>query len=158
MGYVFSRLGLLVPKTGGPVVYAASLSPILGFQTGILYWLANWVGNLAVAITGIEYLSFFYPALSTPVIGGIATNFIFDKEKPLLSIVKKDDEIHVSCRGNQYLVSKGLDLGLAMNETAKKLDGQGGGHKIAAGATIISEKEEEFLDMVDTIITKQLKG
>lgn len=92
------------------------------------------------------------------VIGGIASNFILGKEKPLLSLVKKDDELHVSCRGNQYLVSKGLDLGLAMNETAKKLGGHGGGHSIAAGATISSEKEEEFLDMVDTIITKQLKG
>jgi len=92
------------------------------------------------------------------VIGGIASNFILDKEKPLLSLVKKDDELHVSCRGNQYLVSKGLDLGLAMNETAKKLGGHGGGHSIAAGATINSEKEEEFLDMVDAIIVNQLKG
>lgn len=92
------------------------------------------------------------------VIGGIATNFILDKEKPLLSIVKKDGEIHVSCRGNQYLVEKGLDLGFAMNESAKELGGHGGGHKIASGATIDSSKEEEFLDMVDEVITKQLKG
>ena len=92
------------------------------------------------------------------VIGGIATNFIFDKEKPLLSIVKKDDEIHISCRGNQYLVEKGLDLGFAMSEAAKKLGGHGGGHKIASGATISSIKEAEFLDIVDEIIVKQLKG
>jgi len=91
------------------------------------------------------------------VIGGIATNFILDKEKPLISFVKNKDEIHVSCRGNQYLVEKGLDLGLAMNEAAKKLDGHGGGHKIASGATISLEKEEEFLELVDQIISKQLK-
>ena len=90
------------------------------------------------------------------VIGGIATNFILDREKPLISLVKKDNELHVSCRGNQYLVSRGLDLGLAMNETAKKLSGHGGGHKIAAGATINSDKEKEFLDIVDKIITKQM--
>ena len=92
------------------------------------------------------------------VIGGIATNFILDKQKPLLSIVKKDNEIHVSCRGNQHLVDKGLDLGFAMNETAKKLSGHGGGHKIAAGATISSDKEKDFLEIVDEIIVKQLKG
>ena len=91
------------------------------------------------------------------VIGGIASNFILNKEKPLISIVKKDDEIHVSCRGNQHLVSKGLDLGFAMNESAKKLGGHGGGHKIASGATIGSDKEEMFLDMVDEIISKQLE-
>jgi len=91
------------------------------------------------------------------VIGGIATNFILDREKPLLSLVKKDNELHVSCRGNQYLVSKGLNLGLAMNQAAKKLNGHGGGHKIAAGATISSENEEEFLEIVDSIITDQYK-
>ena len=91
------------------------------------------------------------------VIGGIATNFVLDKVKPLFSLVKKDDEIHISCRGNQYLVSKGLDLGSAMNEAGKKLNGHGGGHKIAAGATIGSEKEEEFLEIVDDIINNQIK-
>jgi RecJ-like exonuclease len=91
------------------------------------------------------------------VIGGIATNFILDKEKPLISIVKKDNEIHVSCRGNQYLVGKGLDLGLAVKEASKKLGGNGGGHSIASGATLSSYKEKEFLVMVDDIINKQLK-
>ena len=107
-----------------------------------------------------ESFRYFYSKDSSlgGVIGGIATNFIFDKDKPLLSVVKKDDEIHISCRGNQYLVEKGLDLGFAMNEVAKKLGGHGGGHKIASGATINSKKEEEFLDIVDEIIVKQLKG
>ncbi len=91
------------------------------------------------------------------VIGGIATNFIFDRDKPLISLVLKDDEIHVSCRGNQYLVENGLDLGLAMKEAADKLNGHGGGHKIAAGATINSDKKEEFLDIVDKSISKQMK-
>ena len=104
-------------------------------------------------------LRFFYSKDSSlgGVIGGIATNYILDKEKPLISIVRKNDELHISGRGNQYLVSQGLDLGLAMNEAAKKLNGHGGGHSIAAGATINSEKEEEFLDIVDGIILNQLK-
>jgi len=92
------------------------------------------------------------------VVGGIAMNFIFDKEKPMISLARKDNELHVSCRGNQYLVNKGLDLGLAMKEAAVPLNGHGGGHKIAAGATIALEKEEEFLSAVDKIITQQLKG
>jgi RecJ-like exonuclease len=105
-----------------------------------------------------EGFRYFYSKDSSlgGVIGGIATNFILDKEKPLVSLVKKDDEIHISCRGNQYLVSKGLDLGLAMNKAAKKLSGHGGGHKIAAGATIDSDKEELFLETVNEIISSQL--
>ncbi len=91
------------------------------------------------------------------VICGIATNFMLDNTKPLISIVKKDSEIHVSCRGTQSLVSKGLDLGAAMKQAAKKLDGHGGGHAIASGATIDIKKEKDFLKIVDNIITKQIK-
>ena len=105
---------------------------------------------------GIRY---FYSKDSSigGVVGGIATNYIFDREKPLLSLVSKNDELHVSCRGNQYLVNKGLDLGLAMKDVSSQLHGHGGGHKIAAGATVSSEKEKEFLDIVDKIITHQMK-
>lgn len=91
------------------------------------------------------------------VIAGIAVNFILDREKPLISIVREKDELHVSSRGNQYLVERGLDLGFAMKEAAKKLGGHGGGHKIAAGATISSDKEDEFLEIVDDIIYGQIK-
>jgi len=102
---------------------------------------------------------FFYSSNSSlgGVIGGIATNFIFDRNKPLLSIVRKNNEIHISCRGNQHLVSEGLDLGFAMKKAAAKLGGNGGGHKIAAGATVSSGKEKEFLDIVDIILSKQMK-
>jgi len=105
---------------------------------------------------GIRY---FYSKDSSigGVVGGIAANYIFDREKPLLSLVSKNDELHVSCRGNQYLVNKGLDLGLAMKDVSSQLHGHGGGHKIAAGATVSSEKEKEFLDIVDKIITHQMK-
>jgi len=91
------------------------------------------------------------------VIGGIATNYILDSKKPLLSLVRNDDELHVSCRGNQELVRIGLDLGGAMKEVATKLQGHGGGHQIAAGATIDVDKEEQFLDMVDSIISNQME-
>jgi len=90
------------------------------------------------------------------VIGGIANNYLIDKEKPLISIVRKNDEIHVSCRGNQYLVKKGLDLGDAMKKASIKLNGHGGGHAIAAGATIDSKNEDEFLKIIDDILSKQM--
>ena len=110
-------------------------------------------------VKGKKSFRYFYSKDSSlgGVIGGIATNFIFDKKMPLISIVRKNDELHVSCRGNQYLVKKGLDLGFAMKEAAEKLGGHGGGHKIASGATVDSDKEEKFLDIVDGIISEQLK-
>ena len=65
--------------------------------------------------------------------------------------------MHISGRGNQYLVSNGLDLGSALKEVATSLNGNGGGHKIAAGATIDSKKEKEFLDAANMILSKQMK-
>lgn len=105
-----------------------------------------------------DFIRYFYTAQSSlgGVIGGIAVNYLFDREKPLFSIVKKPDELHVSCRGNKYLVRNGLDLGSAMETIAKKLKGHGGGHQVAAGATLPQDKEEEFINLLDSIIEKQL--
>ena len=91
------------------------------------------------------------------VIGGIAINYMLDNKKPLFSIVKKDDELHISSRGTQYLVNNGLDLGFAMRKVSKDLDGNGGGHKIAAGATIQIDRENDFLEKTDLIISKQMR-
>ena len=44
------------------------------------------------------------------------------------------------------LVENGLDLGGAMKTVSSEIGGFGGGHKIAAGATIQLDKEKEFLE------------
>jgi single-stranded-DNA-specific exonuclease len=94
------------------------------------------------------------------VIAGIAMNYVLDEKKPLFSLTRKetDDELHVSCRGNQKLVAQGLDLGSAMKTVATDLGGFGGGHKIAAGATVTFDNEKDFLEKVDTILVQQMKG
>lgn len=73
LAYVYARLGSENPQEGGPVAYAGEVAPILGFQTGVLYFNANWIGNLAIAITGIAYLSTFFPILNNPIVSGFAT-------------------------------------------------------------------------------------
>ena len=73
LAFVYARLGTENPQPGGPVAYAGEVAPILGFQTGVLYFNANWIGNLAIAITGVAYLSVFFPALTQPVTAGIVT-------------------------------------------------------------------------------------
>lgn len=73
LAFVYARLGTENPQEGGPVAYAGEVSPILGFQTGVLYFHANWIGNLAIAITGVDYLSVFFPSLTHPVAAGIAS-------------------------------------------------------------------------------------
>lgn len=73
LAFVFSKLAILNPQEGGPVAYAGEVAPIFGYQTGVLYFNANWVGNLAIAITGVAYLSLFIPLFKQPIPAGIAT-------------------------------------------------------------------------------------
>lgn len=72
LAYVYARLSTVNPQSGGPVAYAGEISPAFGFQTGVLYYHANWIGNLAIAITAVSYLSVFFPALNEPITAGIA--------------------------------------------------------------------------------------
>ena len=56
----------------------------------------------------------------------------------------------------EELVEKGLNLSTAIKHAATALDGVGGGHNIAAGATIPKGKEEEFLEILEREIKTQL--
>ena len=53
---------------------------------------------------------------------------------------------------------KDWTLGVAMKTVAAQLGGYGGGHKIAAGATIALGKEQEFLEKVNSLLMQQMKG
>jgi len=82
-----------------------------------------------------------------------------DPGKPIIALADKRDEkgvVKVSGRGTRDLVDEGLDLATAMKEAAAGVGGMGGGHDIAAGASIPEGKEEEFLDALDAIIVRQV--
>jgi len=72
LAYVYARLAIRNPQQGGPIAYAGEISPAFGFQTGVLYYHANWIGNLAIGITAVSYLSTFFPVLSQPIPAGVA--------------------------------------------------------------------------------------
>jgi len=60
---LFAKLGLFNPRAGGPYAYVKqACGDYLGFQTVCSYWLGNVVGNLALAIAAISYLSYFFPS------------------------------------------------------------------------------------------------
>ncbi len=77
LALIFSKLSLLYPKAGGPYAYARSgFGDYIGFQTIYTYWIGSWVGNIAVAVAAVGYLSFFFPKLAHPAFGYIATIII----------------------------------------------------------------------------------
>lgn len=104
-------------------------------------------------------LRYFYSDDSSlgGVIAGITINYITGGDKPVFSISRKKDEVHVSCRGTVSLVKKGLDLGSALRSVTNSIGGYGGGHKVAAGATINIDKEREFLELANSMIGEQMR-
>jgi arginine:agmatine antiporter len=62
LGIVFAKLGQLDPQQGGPYAYARDfLGPFAGFQTNYVYWFGNWIGNVAIAVAAVGYLSELVP-------------------------------------------------------------------------------------------------
>jgi RecJ-like exonuclease len=109
------------------------------------------------------YLQYFHAGDGIrDTIIGIVTNMMLntedvDKGLPLIGFAHTENgEVKVSARATQTLVDRGLDLASALTCAAKELHGIGGGHNIAAGATIPKGKEEEFLQVVEREIKLQL--
>jgi len=110
-----------------------------------------------------EYVQFFHAREGIrDTIVGIVANMLLNSEEtsndlPLIGFAFKDDgKVKASARGTRELVEKGMNLSLAMKKAAGALDGVGGGHNIAAGATIPKGKEDEFLDLFEKEIKSQL--
>ncbi len=80
-----------------------------------------------------------------------------DRSTPIVAFARKnDEETKVSARGTHTLVRRGLDLSAAMGAGAAAVDGEGGGHDVAAGATIPTDAKREFLAVVDRTVGDQL--
>ena len=97
---------------------------------------------------------------------GIVAGMVLNSEKysgygvPIFAFANASEEgmVKVSGRGNRALVDRGLDLSAVVNKVGKELGGIGGGHNIAAGATIPAGKENEFLRAAEAMIKEQLIG
>jgi len=80
-----------------------------------------------------------------------------DRNTPIVAFADADEgEVKVSARGTNRLVRRGLDLSEAMGEAARAVGGDGGGHTVAAGATIPEGEEEAFIEHADRILGEQL--
>ncbi len=82
-------------------------------------------------------------------------------DKPLIAFADSSDDsnmLKVSGRGTKEMVDHGLDLSLAMIKSSKECGGTGGGHNIAAGASVPYGKENEFLLKLDRLIGQQING
>lgn len=114
-------------------------------------------------ITELEHIQYFhgYDKIPENITGTLAGMLLGGEaariDLPMLGFAQTaEGEIKVSARTTRTLVKKGLDLSVVMKNSAESVGGVGGGHNIAAGATIPKGREEEFLKMVETMIKRQL--
>jgi len=87
---------------------------------------------------------------------GISMQYLLDQEKPTIAISKVEGSVKISARGTMELVAKGLDLAESLRACAEPLGGVGGGHKVAAGATVPLVREDEFIKCLDEVTCNQL--
>jgi len=79
------------------------------------------------------------------------------RDMPIVAFAEKSDtEIKVSGRANHALTRTGLDLSVVMREASRAVDGDGGGHDVAAGATIPVGTQQSFIAHADEIVGTQL--
>lgn len=73
LALVFAKLTQIYPAAGGPYAYAKkAFGDYMGYQTNLVYWLANVVGNVGLAVAGLGYLTTFFPTLKDPLIMAMA--------------------------------------------------------------------------------------
>ncbi len=79
-------------------------------------------------------------------------------DKPILSLMRMDNLLKISSRTTDNMVEKGVNLGVIMNEVSNNYNGSGGGHNIAAGATIPYDQMDNFVHMADEMVEYQLNN
>lgn len=85
-------------------------------------------------------------------LAGLGVSYILDPERAAIALTPAGDVLKVSGRATRDLVSVGIDLAAAMAEAAAAVGGTGGGHPIAAGATVPADRREDFLARLDDIL------
>ena len=93
-------------------------------------------------------------------ISSILSSGLQHPEKPLIAYANVEEEglAKISARTIDSMISKGLNLGDVMQVAAEKFKGKGGGHNVAAGAQVPKDKISAFIEVVNELIGKQLKG
>ncbi len=115
-----------------------------------------------IGIEELDNLQYFHAQNEIPdTIVGIVAGMCFHKgntNKPIVAFAESDDGIKVSARASYRLVEMGVHLAKAIKTAAERVGGKGGGHSIAAGATIPEGTEDEFLRILDEILGEQMRG
>jgi RecJ-like exonuclease len=93
-------------------------------------------------------------------ISSILSTSLPNPEKPLIAYANVEEEglAKFSARTIDIMTNKGINLGEVMQIAAEKCSGNGGGHNIAAGAQVPVENVDVFINVVNELVGRQLRG
>lgn len=144
-----------------------AISLYMKFQSKLVSELNRIESAEGNEIKELSHIFYFYVHESgiTGVLAGILAEYLYT-EKPVIVLNKKEGartETRISARCNKKLLSvsegegkgDGIDLAKAMEKASKEVDGFGGGHPVASGASIPEGSEEKFIAALDRIIGEQ---
>lgn len=98
--------------------------------------------------------------ISDDFIGTVTTitmsNGHFDAPVVMGIAEAEKDKMKVSSRATKEVVEEGLNLGDIVSDICEEVDGEGGGHNIAAGAKIPEDEKDNFIDMLDSKIEEKM--
>lgn len=120
-------------------------------------------------ITRLKNIQFFdaEDEIEDTIIGTVAGMLLgsqgADRSAPMIAFANSREysdppKTKASSRGTQELVAMGMDLSEAIRKSAETVGGIGGGHDIAAGATIPSDRKTDFLRVLDETVGAQLSS
>ncbi len=104
----------------------------------------------------MSHVQYFYAKSSYlgSTLATIATMHLLDPNKVTLSLYV-EEKVTISARVHMNLADK-VNLGVIMRKVSRALGGDGGGHDVAAGASIPVGKENDFIKMVNDEVEKSL--
>lgn len=113
-------------------------------------------------VTELSHLQYIHVGNRYPdTIVGIGAGMALSKlamHKPILIMVEQPEDpelTKVSLRTTNRMVEQGVDLQQVATEASAKFGGAGGGHRIAAGASIPRGAEQEFVFHVNELLAGQ---
>ena len=91
------------------------------------------------------------------VAAGLSMEYLpqFPPDRPVIALSRQDSHVDISSRGTRRLVDQGLDLAAGLQQAAESVGGSGGGHPVAAGASIPGGKETDFLETLNEVLSQQ---
>jgi single-stranded-DNA-specific exonuclease len=125
----------------------------------------GWVMEKPERMRELEHIYLVYGEtfINEKIIGTISSILVSgleNPEKPLIAFsnIEEENAAKFSARTTDAALSRGVNLGEVMRVASEKYGGKGGGHNVAAGAQVPIDQVENFINAVNELVAKQLKG